>query len=68
MTPWAFQLEKNGVFESDNTVKATILNDHFKSFFTQEDDTLPQLPPSSIPPPHHSQHYYFGFWHHQITL
>ena len=60
-------LKKNGVFESDNTVKATILSDHFKSFFTQEDDTLPQLPPSSVPPPH-SQHYYFGFWHHQITL
>ena len=41
----------NGVFESDSTVKATILNDHFKSVFTQQDDILPQLPPSSIPPP-----------------
>ena len=30
-------LKKNGVFESDSTVKATILNDHFKSIFTQED-------------------------------
>ena len=43
-------LKKNGVFESDNTVKATILNDHFKSVFTQEDDILPQLPPTSFPP------------------
>ena len=43
-------LKKNGVFESDNTVKATVLNNHFKSVFTQEDDILPQLPPTSTPP------------------
>ena len=43
-------LKKHGQYESGNKVKATILNDHFKSVLTTENDTLPQLPTSSIPP------------------
>jgi hypothetical protein len=42
-------LKKNGKLESDNKIKANILNDQFKSVFTQESDTLPHLPLGSIP-------------------
>ena len=38
-----------GVLESDNHSKANILNDQFKSVFTNEDDTLPTLGPSNYP-------------------
>ena len=36
----------NGRLESDNTNKANILNAQFRSVFTQENDILPNLPPS----------------------
>ena len=39
----------NGSLESDNSVKASILNDQFKSVFTQEHDVLPSLGNSKYP-------------------
>ena len=39
----------NGRLESDNTNKANILNAQFRSVFTQENDMLPNLPPSTVP-------------------
>ena len=50
-TPWAFQLSKRMV-----SLSLTILSRLpssmiiLKSVFTQEDDILPQLPPTSFPP------------------
>ena len=42
-------LKLDGVLESDNLVKANILNEQFRSVFTQEKDTLPNLGPSNHP-------------------
>ena len=42
-------LKMNGRLESDNTNKANILNAQFRSVFTQENDILPNLPPSTVP-------------------
>ena len=39
----------NGTLESDNTNKANILNVQFRPIFTQENDMLPNLPPSTVP-------------------
>jgi hypothetical protein len=42
-------LKKEGKLESNNNAKATILNNQFKSVFTQENPNLPTEPTSAIP-------------------
>ena len=43
-------LNNNNKLESDNRLKAEILNSQFKSVFTQENVHLPQEPSTNIPP------------------
>ena len=42
-------LKKDGKLESENNLKAKILNDQFKSVFTQENPELPSVPDLSNP-------------------